>query len=243
VYGNYGHNRNIGDYGGDLNKTDNTSEAFIPYAAQWYREIHAVRGSAYSTKPYTIVDAENVALSRYMGAVFSRTPEKYSANANPSHSSERLDYWADVLGVTRENDDPDWVIRNRCAAHLKAYPGATIDNVTSSVSALLGEAFVDIHTYYGTDLDNPPVPTFWPGGASDGGTLSIGGYTWLSRRSHIRISVVEPPGMTRTEFLNLMNDQLYQLLDRMLPAWVTWNWSVGDDGFIIGTDQIGIDSI
>ncbi len=243
VYGNWGSNRNIGDYGGDLYKTDNSSESFEPYAAQWYREIHAVRGSAYTTSPYSIVDAENVAASRFMSGVFSRTPEKYSANASPAHATERLNYWVELLGVTKQSDEPDWLVRNRCAAHLKSAAGATIGNVTSSVSDLLGNAFVDLDTYYGTDLDNPPTPTFWPGGLSDGGAFSIGGYTWLSRRAHIRISVVEPPGMTRTEFLNLMNVQMYQLLDRMLPAWVTWNWSVGDDGFIIGVDQIGINSI
>lgn len=243
VYGDWGNNRSIGDYGGDLYKKDNDSESFMPYAAQWYREIQNVRGSAYTQKPYTIVDAENIAISRFMAAVFSRTPEKYSANAVPSNSSERLGYWAEVLGVSGYGEDPDWLIRKRCSSHMKASTGATIASLTTAVSELLGEAFVGIDTYYGTDLDNPPNPTFWPGGSQDGGGLSIGGYTWTSRRSHIRVNVVEPPGMTRTEFLNLMDIQLYQLLDRMLPAWVTWNWSVGSDGFVVGVDKIGIDGI
>ena len=193
--------------------------------------------------PYSIVDSENVAIARYMSAVFSRTPEKYSANSTPSRASERLDYWVGVLGIPKNANEPDYVLRQRCVAHYKAAIGPTLSNVTAALTDLLGDAFVALDTYYGTDLDNPPTPTFWPGGLSDGGTFSIGGPTWFSRRSHIRVSVIEPPGMTRTEFLQLMNVQMYQLLDRMLPSWVTWNWSVGSDGFIIGTDQIGIDSI
>ncbi len=243
VYGNWGEQRQIGDYGGDLNKVDNTSEAVVPYAAQWYEEIHANRGSAYSQKPYSIVDAENIAMARFLSGVFSRTPEKYSANATPAHSTERLDYWVNVLGIPRKDTDQDWLLRQRATAHYKAALGPTIGNLRNSLTELLGSAFIDIHTYYGTDLDNPPTPTFWNDGPNDGGAYSIGGHTWFSRRSHIRIEVVEPPGMTRADFLQLMNVQLYQLLDRMLPAWVTWNWSVGSDGFMIGVDQIGIDGI
>jgi hypothetical protein len=243
VYGTWGNDRQIGDYGGDTNKTDNMTEAYEPYAAQWYKEIQASRGSAYTTKPYALVDSENVAISRFMSAIFSRTPEKYSANANPAHATERLNYWVNVLGIPNRPDDPDWLLRQRCAAHYKASLGPTLNNVIDSVSSLLGQAYVGIDTYYGTDLDNPPSPTFWPGGLSDGGTFSIGGYTWFSRRSHIRINSVNPPGMPQSEFLQLMNVQLYQLLDRLLPAWVTWNWSIGTDGFIVGVDHIGIDAL
>lgn len=243
VYGNYGNDRQIGDYGGDTEKTDNESEAVEPYAAQWYRELHASRGSAYTTKPYGLVDVENIALSRIMSGIFSRTPEKYSANATPAHAAERLAYWVNVLGVPNNPDDPEYVLRQRCAAHFKSALGPSLANVNTAISELLGDAFVGIDVHKGTDLDNPPVPTFWPAGADDGGTYSIGGHTWFSRRAHIRINVIQPSGVGLTQFRQLMDVQLFQLLDRILPAWVTWNWSVGSDGFMIGVDQIGIDAI
>lgn len=243
VYGSWGNDRQIGDYDGDPNKTDNVSEAEEPYAAQWYREIRASRGNAYTDKEYTLVDYENIAASRLMGAIFSRTPEKYSANSTPAHATERLGYWVNVLGIPSNPNEPDWLLRSRAAAHFRAAIGPTLANVNNAVSSLLGPAFVGIDTYLENDLENPPFPTLWPGGTNDGGTLSIGGYTWLSRRAHLRIQVQEPPGMTRADFLNLMNVQLFQLLDRMLPSWATWNWSVGSDGFLIGIDQIGIDAI
>ncbi len=243
AYGLCGQEKRIGDYGGAKEKTDNTTENVIPYCAQVYHAIRSSRGSSYTDKAYTLVDAENLAMARLLSAVFYRTPEKYSASATPARADENIDYWADVLNVPSNGNDKDWEIRERCAVHFKAAMGPNLSNVTDAVKSLLGDAFVDIHTYYEDDFDNPPTPTFWNAGDDDGGAYSIGGHTWLSRRAHIRIEAVEPPGMTRSEFLNLMNVQLFQLLDPMLPSWCTYNWSVGSDGFRIGVDQIGIDSI
>jgi hypothetical protein len=102
---------------------------------------------------------------------------------------------------------------------------------------------VELHTYYGTDLDTPTEPTFWPGGFHGPDALSIGGDPWMSRRAHLRVEVEQQPGTTLAEFLQIMNVQLPQLLDGMLPSWVTWNWSQGDDGFRVGIDRIGIDAL
>ncbi len=243
VYGTFGPDRQIGDYGGDLNKSDNTTECFVPYAAQWYQEMQESRGSAYTKLPYTIVDCENIAIARVMSAVFSRTPEKYSANATPSGATERLNYWVKVLGVPNKPNEPDWLLRQRCVAHYKAAVSNSLPNIDNAIRDLLGQAYVGLETYYGADLESPPSPTFWPGGSGDGGTFSIGGYTWLSRRAHLRVNVTKPPGLTDSEFLNLMDVQLFQLMDRMIPAKCTWNWSVGSDGFIIDLDKIGIDAV
>lgn len=242
VYGDWGSRRDIGLYGGDLEKTDCATET-IPYAAQWYREIRATRGSAYTKQPLTIVDFENVAIARMMAASFSRNSEKLVANSLPSGADEKLEYWAEVLAIPRKPDDPHWLVRQRAATHYRAAIGPTLENVTSALEALLGDAFVQIHVYEGTDLDNPPSPTLWVGGVLSGSDLSIGGLTWLSRRAHLRIEVQQPPGVSLPEFLQLMNVQMFQLLDRMLPAWVTWNYSQGSDGFVVGVDLIGLDAI
>lgn len=243
IYGSWGHDRRIGEYGGSLDKTDNTTESVMPYSAQVYLAMKAARGSAYTDKDYSLVGCENLAISRFMSAVFYRTPEKFSANATPARATEKLDYWVEVLGVPRKSTDQDWELRERCAVHFEAALGPTLSNVTEAVRGLLGDAYVDLYTYYTDDFDTPPIPTFWNAGDDDGGAYSLGGHTWLSRRAHIRIETIEPPGMTRAEFLNLMNVQLFQLLDPMLPSWCTYNWSVGSDGFKIGIDKIGIDSI
>lgn len=243
VYGEWGPARNIGDYGGDLEKTDNTTEAVVPYAAQWWREMHAARGSAYTTAPYTLVDFENLAISRMMSAAFSRNAEKLAANATPAHADERLDYWVNVLGVPHAPADPKWLLRQRCAAHFEAAVAPTVAQVELALRSLLGETFVALHSFEGADLDTPPEPTYWQAGLHGPSSYSIGGSTWMSRRCHLRIEVQQQSGTSIAEFLQLMNVQMFQLLDRMLPAWVTWNWSEGSDGFRVGTDRIGIDGL
>lgn len=243
IFGEWGTARNIGDYGGDLNKQCNETESMAPYAAQWYREIRSARGSAYSKNAYTLVDFENLAIARMMAACFSRNAEKLSANATPARADERLDYWATVLGIASTPSDPRWLVRQRCATHYQAATAPTVDVVTTALQNLLGDAFVALHTFEGSDLDNPPYPTYWQTGLHGPSSLSIGGDPWMSRRSHLRIEVDQPPGMTLAEFLQLMNVQMFQLLDRLLPAWVTWNWSRGSDGFRVGVDRIGVDGL
>ncbi len=243
VYGEWGSSRNIGDYGGDLEKENNTTEALAPYAAQWYREMHAARGSAYTTAPYTLVDFENLAIARILAASFSRNAEKLTANATPLRADERLDYWVNVLGIPNTPSDPRWLLRQRCSAHFETATAPTVAAVITALQRLLGEAFVDLYTYTGTDLDNEPIPTYWPAGQHGPSEYSIGGSTWLSRRCMLRIQVQQPPGMSLAEFLQLMDVQMAQMLDRMLPAWVTWMWSQGSDGFRVGVDRIGVDGL
>lgn len=243
IYGDWGNSRNIGDYAGDLNKTNCKTEALMPYAAQWYHAIRSSRGSAYTKSPLTLVDFENLAIARMMAGSFSRNSEKLVANAAPARADEKLEYWAEVLAIPRKPDDPSWEIRQRCAAHYQVAVGPTLEAVGTAIQDLLGDSFVALHVYEGTDLDNPPIPTYWPAGTHGGPEFSIGGSTWLSRRSHLRIEVIQAPGVTLSEFLQLMNVQLFQLLDRMLPSWVTWTWSEGSDGFRVNTDRIGIDAV
>lgn len=243
IFGEWGTSRNIGDYGGDPQKRNNSTEATIPYAAQWWREMHAARGSAYTKAPFTLVDFENLAIARMMSACFSRNAEKLAANATPAHADERLDYWVNVLGVPHSINDPKWLLRERCAAHFEGAVAPTVANVTSALQTLLGPTFIALHTFEGTDLDTPPDPTYWPGGLHGPTSYSIGGDTWMSRRCHLRIEVEQQTGTSIAEFLQLMNVQMFQLLDRMLPAWVTWNWSQGSDGFRVGVDEIGIDAL
>jgi hypothetical protein len=232
----------IGDYGGELLKEDCTAEADEPYAAMWLRELHAMRGSAYTTKAGTLVDAENVAIARYFGSVFSRTPEKFRANATPARADERIPYWATVLAVPNKPTDPTWLVRKRCAAHFKAAQDQTLDNVTAAVSDLLGDAFVEVHTYEGTDLDTPPTNTYWPGVNPGDPTFSLGGGAWMSPRSHVWIETAIPAGMSVSDYQALIRVQLNALLDPWLPAHATFSAGVGT-GFIVGVDRIGIDSL
>lgn len=236
----------IGDYDGSLAKEASITEALIPYADQVYRELHAMRGSAYTTKPRTLVDAENIAIARMFGAVWYRTPEKVRANATPLRCDEKLEYWVEVLGIPERPNEQRWQLRDRAAAHYQAVNGPTMGNITSSLAALLGDAFVQATHQEGVDLDTPPTQTFWPGVNPGDSTYSLGRGAWMSERCHLAIETQIPAGMSDGNFLHLMNIDMFALLDTLLPAWATWGWAVstnGELGFFLDISRLDFDGL
>ena len=235
----------IGDYGGATDKRASDTEADTPYAYAVYKSLQSPRGSAYSQETSgTLVHCENLSLARTLSAVWYRGPEKLRANMTPGRSDERLEYWATVLGIPFGPNDQRWQVRQRCAAHYQATRGPTLQNVTDAVTALLGDAFVSITTTVGSDLATPPDVTYWPGINAGPSTYSLGGGAWLSTRCHMVVNVSQPSGMSDGEFLQLTNVQLFQLLDRMLPIWATFNWSTNATyGFLVGVSRIGFDGL
>jgi hypothetical protein len=208
----------IGDVGGDLNKEDSKTEGQEPYAAMVLRELRAMRGSLYSKKFGTYVHAENLARARFYAAVYWRTPEKFRANLTPSRSDERLPYWVNLLAIPVQAGDSKNTIRARAAAHYRAANGPTDPGIRDALTELLGDAFVGVVYTRGTDLDTPPATTYWPGINPGPASHDLGNGTWTSSRATIEVQVQRPSGMTPAAFNNLINVQLFQLLDRMLRA-------------------------
>jgi hypothetical protein len=208
----------IGEVGGSLSKEDSKTEGQESAPAMWLREIRAMRGSLYTTKPATLVHIENVMMARFFGAVWSRTPEKFRANLSPARSDERLPYWVKFLSIPVQPSDPKQTIRARASAHYRIANGPTIAGIRSAVSDLLGDAFVDVVYTPGASLSAPPANTFWPGINPGPASHDLGNGTWTSPRAHIEVEVTRPPGMSEATFANLVNVQLHQLLDRMLPG-------------------------
>lgn len=213
----------IGEVGGSLTKEDSLTEGREPYAAMLLREFQAMRGSLYTKKPGTLVHAENLMLARFHAAVWWRTPEKLRANMTPRRSDERLGYWVRLLNVPVQANEPTQVIRERCAAHYPLPSTApSPDAVYTAVSDLLGEALSDIVYTRGTNLDNPPADTYWPGINPGPPADDLGHGTWSSSRANIVVQVRRPPSMNEAQFNHLVSVQLHQLLDRMLKATATF---------------------
>ncbi len=89
--------RKIGHYGGALDKKNTTTEG-VPYAGVAYRELQAMRPSAYSASGDDLVHVENVCLARSSSARL-RAGEKVATNGLPSTSDEKLEHWVEVLRV------------------------------------------------------------------------------------------------------------------------------------------------
>lgn len=229
--------RHIGHYGGDPSKTDCKAES-TPYAAIWYRELRAMRGSAYAQKQSGLVHAEHLAIAR-SEAARTRAAERMVANSLPGTADEALEYWVTVLAVPWAPEDQDYEVRARCAAAYMLPNGPTIANEDEAISRLLGLAFVRCWRQEGVALATPPAQTYWPTINPGPASHDLGGGAWLSERSHLVVEVVQPSNMSTATFLRLMNVDLFRLLDTMLPAYATFNWAIGvTTGFALDIDEL-----
>lgn len=231
----------VGDYGGDPNKRASATEGDAPYAWFVYRELQAMRGSAYSQQVGgTLVHAENLATARLMGWWGWRMPEKLRANCVAMSADDGLAYHVKVMGIPSRPSDRKWQLRQRCAAHAKAIISVALPTLQGTLRELLGGAYVDSFYNFGTSLASPPAVTFWPGVNPGPAEFSLGGGAWVSERSRLTVVVQIPPGMRIGEFRQLVDVQLFQLLHRALPAWVTFGWTVGSDGFFLDTSPLDL---
>lgn len=231
----------IGDYGGDLAKRASSTEGDAPYAWYCYRELQAMRGSAYSQRVGgTLVHCENLATARLMAWWGWRMPEQLQANSLPASADDGLEYWVEVLGVPSRPSDQKWQLRQRCAAHYKAILSSNLAAIQTAVGELLGDVYVDSFFTFGVALSTPPPFTLWRGGTPGPPSMSLGGGAWLSERSRLTVAVQIPPGMPLGEFGQLVNVQLFHLLHRMLPAYCTFGWTVGSTGFLLDISHLDL---
>ncbi|HTJ17840.1 MAG TPA: hypothetical protein VL494_13765 [Steroidobacteraceae bacterium] len=231
----------VGDYGGDPSKRASSTEGNAPYAWLCYRELQAMRGSAYSQRiGGTLVHCENLATARLMAWWGWRMPEKLQANSQPATADDALPYWVEVLKVPSRSSDQKWQIRQRCAAHQKAILSLNLTTIQTAVQALIGDVYVDSFFTFGDALSTPPVITFWPGVNPGPADFSLGGGAWISERSRFTVVTQIPPGMPLGEYRQLVDVQLFQLLHRMLPAYCTFGWTVGSDGFFLDVSSLDL---
>lgn len=234
----------IGDYGGDPNKRASKTEGDAPYAWWVYRNLQALRGSAYSQRVGgTLVHCENLATARLFAWAFWRMPEKLVANSQPMSADEGLPYHVKVLGVPTRASDQKWQIRQRCAAHAKAILAVNIQTIQGAISDLLGDVYVDSSFAFGTDLSDPPTITYWPGVNPGPAAFSLGGGAWVSERSRLTVITQIPPGVSLAEYRQLVDVQLFQLLHRLLPTYCTFGWSVDGDGFFLDISPLDLTGI
>lgn len=243
IWGDIGgqHSRAIGDYAGDSDKHDSPTEGHAPYAEFILSELQSQRGTAYTKEQDTFVDVENVALARFLSATGPRLAEKFRANAVPGRSDERLAYWERFLAVPKRLGEPKWRTRQKLAAHYRLTDGPTVHSVRTALEELLGDAFVDLTWAQGTDLASPPAQTFWPTINPGDSSLSLGGGAWTSERCTLLVEVTQPAGMSDSEFLTLVNVDLFLMLNRLMPAWATFNWYLTDDsggGFFLDVSRL-----
>lgn len=188
-----------------------------PTAAVILEELKLALGDAFTFDNFSIVGAENTAIARALAAVRDST-EKIINNATPLYCHDMLAVWAERLGVSYTNSDSVNTIRNRCIAKYRAQQGPSRTNIQDTLDALLRNALVEIRYYdYETfEAEDPNV-----------------------MRCHLTVYVEQPSNMTYDELYYMMVGEFWDLMDLMLPAYSQFDFSIGDEGFIIGESLLG----
>jgi hypothetical protein len=234
----------IGDYGGALDKRDCRTET-IPYAWGVYRELRAMRGSAYTQSTTSLVHVENLAIARMFCGIL-RAAEKLESNSLPGTASDNLAEWATIEGVASYAGEAAWQLRLRAATRYRITGIPTRTVVEDALRQLMGSAFSSCLWSEGGLLSTPPSPTYWPG-VNDGPLgLDLGGGTWMSRRAHLVVYVTRDFALNSQEFDNLVQFQMRDLLRYMLPAHATYDWAAvgdGSDGFYLNISLLSYDAL
>lgn len=227
----------IGHYDGATDKT-NTATETTPYAWNWYNEYTAALGSGFSMDMSGIVHARKLALAR-LEAGIQRGAEKINANSHPDTADDMLGEWVEILHLRIRGDETRQEIRQRCASKFRGAIGNSSTQVDDRVAELLGSIFQANIRTFGANLASPPTPTDWPGINPGPASYSLGAGAWLSARSHLVVSVNGPSDIGDADFLELVNVNLYDELDRLLPAWMTFNWAVNAaSGFLLDISKL-----
>ena len=238
--------RRIGHYGGATDKQNSDTEGVTPYAWGWYKTMVASRPSLYSRQPAGLVHARNVALARIMAGA-TRASEKLRTNSLPTTAAEAIGRWVIITATPRRHGDTLHDLRQRCAANYQAARGNSDQLVDEVIAKLLGDSYVRSWRQTGpalgdgnTDLSNPPTQTFWPDANPGPPSYDLGGGTWLSERAHLVVETQQLDGQTQRDFLELMNVDLFGLLDQILPSYATFNWAIGisDGGFFLDISEM-----
>jgi hypothetical protein len=238
--------RKIGHYGGSLDKQNSDTEGTTPYAWGWYRMLVASRPSIFRHQQDGLLHARNVAMARIMAGA-TRSSEKLRTNSLPTTAAEAIDRWVQILGVRLRQGDTLHDIRQRCAGHYQAARGNSDQLVDEALAKLLGANYVRSWRQTGpplpdgnTDLSSPPAQTYWPTANPGPAAYDLGGGAWLSERAHLVVETIQLDGQTQREFLELMNVDLYGLLDLLLPSYATFNWAIGISagGFLLDISKM-----
>jgi hypothetical protein len=214
----------IGDYDGAFDKEDSITEGPEPYAYQWYRNIEAMLGDGFTTVRRGLVHAKKLALARTQAGL-QRTAERALANSIPETADECLEAWAEALAVPLRDGAERWRVRQQCAAKFQTNRGPTASDIDVAVESILGDLYVESIRQNANALSAPPPQTFWPSGTPGPMSLALGGYAWFSERSHLTVRVTYPQAGDEGEFFRRVNTDLFQYLDRRLPATATFNWA------------------
>lgn len=174
-------------------------------------------GSALAKGVDSYVWAERFAEARVLHYLWS-TARRLRYQSDPERMTDFLGRWERILKITPQPGATDTERRARVAAKLAIFgQSATTDVVVSTLSAVLGSAFVSVVRTNSADATG-----FVPGGAVIPGGATLGDGGWYSTIAYLAIETAKGD-LSDAEFYARVG-LVAEILDDLLPVWVTFDW-------------------
>ena len=179
--------------------------------------------------PGTVHEIEAFVEARILAMIWD-AGERLANQANPLKMLEALPVWEEILGIVPEPRSTDNARRAAVAAKLRGLNGNTMIDIEAASNALLGRNFEALVT-----VDPALAVTYWPGGVP-----GPPGFEWYSTNAVVAIRV-NAFGLDATSGQR-KGALLYNLLDSLLPTWMTFAIGVGEE-FVVGQSIVGVNFI
>lgn len=167
-------------------------------------------GSAHDTGDESPQHVESVAFARAIADVWE-TNQRMANQVIPSRMTTLLSRWEAILGAFPLTTETDVDRRARVSRRFERITtDVTFSRVESTLQELLGDVFVSVN-----HIDPSEAVTFWPGGSTD--------LDWYSTVYHLPIQTQKPAGYSEADFIAAV-ETIFQELDEMLPAHITFCW-------------------
>lgn len=182
----------------------------------------------FDVSPGTTKAAEAYAFGNAVGSIWA-VNERLAGAELPARLLETLPTFEEVLRTRPTAEDSDNARRNVVAAKLRGISGqATAQDIEDVCRALLGNSFEGT-----AKIDPANAFSYWPG-------MNPGppGFEWTSNRCLIGINVRQ--GVRGDAEWERLLQQLQDLLQTLLPAWLVFVVGVNDGGFVANVGTVGV---
>lgn len=177
----------------------------------------ASRGTAYSTSQDSAVMVENLAFAREIAAAYEAN-KRLANQFDPSRMTESLDDWTKMMKIVVRAGMTDAQKRDAVAAVFSRVGNDILRTyVEPLLQAALGGVYYDIeYIPYASAVMSVPDGTY-PWG------VVTPNAPWSSTVCRVLVRLQKLTGMSEGEFYEEAG-KVFQVLDNLLPAWVTFDW-------------------
>lgn len=213
----------FGAYGGFPLKLGGTRD--MPLRVEHQALISALEAGYDPADPVHAI--ETFAQARGVHMVWS-AGKRLSNQAIPEKMLEMLPVWEGILGLTPAPGTSDFARRAAVAARMRGLLNNALPDIEEVCAKVMGSNYEAVVT-----VDPALVTAYWPGGIP-----GPPGFEWCSNTATIGVRV-NKNGLDDAGFLAKVA-RLRDQLDKLLPAWMTYNIGVGSD-FVVGVSIVGQD--